>query len=1136
MLASQRFIFGLAGSLCSRCPPPPSAPSRTSIFVHSRFLTFSGSLFCPSMSHKQRKGGSREQRWQHKPSSSVGSTNKVPAQNQKAVWKPKSYGTVSGSETFEVGNAPATQSPVEVHVTGANEPSNEKKSASSRGNMLENFTVDKSTFAQAHIRATFYPKFENEKSDQEIRARMIEMVTKGLATMEVSLKHSGSLFMYAGNEGGAYAKNSFGNIYTAVGVFVLGRMFKEAWGPFASRKQKKFNKYLEDNHMCVSMELVTAVLGDHGQRPREDYVVVTAVTELGSGKPKFYSTPDIIAFCRKWRLPTNHVWLFSTRKSVTSFFAAYDALCEEGTATSVCKVLDEVADISIPGSKDHIKVQGEILEGLVARVVSRKSSEHLEQVLRDFPVPPVDGAGQDLGPTLREICAENRSDEKQQIKALLDGVGSAFCPNHLDWFPNEASDSHSRTADRSVVSKFLKAHPADYSTAKLQEVVRLMREKHQRVSFKCFYNFHKINDVSSDNLHFKMVIHVFNDFVFRQYQKEMRRNPGLWPLYRGFFVDLNLFKVDGEIAAGILKGSSHMVKGDDENNSLADEDANLMVKLKFLTYKLRTFLIRNGLQTLFKKGPVAYKTYYLRQMQIWNTSAAKQKALSKMLDEWAVYILRKYGNKQLSTSIYLSEAEPFLEQYAKRSPQNQVLIGAAGSLVKSEDFLAIVDGGDEEGDLEQEKSLPSLGHSISEDTVMKDEGLIVFFPGIPGCAKSALCKEILSAPGGLGDDRPIRSLMGDLVKGKYWQKVADSRKAKPYSIILADKNAPNEEVWKQIEDMCQSTKVSAVPVVPESEGTERNPFSLDALAVFIFRVLHRVNHPGNLDKSSPNAGYVLLMFYDLYDGRSREEFETDLIGRFGSLVKIPLLKPERPPLPQSLKSILEEGMKLYNLHSSRHRRLEPTKGTYAKEWAKWEKQLRDVLFANADYLNSIQVPFEEVVKQVLDQLRSIAKSGAPLIQKRKLGTIVFAAIRLPVTDIKRLLDNVSKKDSKAQAFLKDKNLESRLQRAHVTLAHKGSHSVSALASYAPFVDQQVPVQMTALLFSERVAALEASIGSIDGEKLCSKNEWAHVTLWTLNGVAPVEAKSLPLLLEAGEAKRVEINPPVTVYGVVQFFT
>lgn len=33
--------------------------------------------------------------------------------------------------------------------------------------------------------------------------------------------------------------------YTAVGVFVLGRMFQEAWGPHASRKQEEFNEYLE---------------------------------------------------------------------------------------------------------------------------------------------------------------------------------------------------------------------------------------------------------------------------------------------------------------------------------------------------------------------------------------------------------------------------------------------------------------------------------------------------------------------------------------------------------------------------------------------------------------------------------------------------------------------------------------------------------------------------------------------------------------------------------------------------------------------------------------------------------------------------------------------------------------------------
>ncbi|PSR85123.1 Arginine biosynthesis bifunctional protein ArgJ beta chain like [Actinidia chinensis var. chinensis] len=560
MSVSQR-VVNLAVFSSSTSSSSPSLSSRTFLFFRSpfslisrtRFIGFLNSVSHSTLPQYRRTGGQMEQVLKEKPNSScmslgreiasattvedatnrlnatsmaensgqtlqlgsVGLQNHVPVRGQQAVWKPKAYGTVSEATPVEVEKAPADRA-------AAAEKSSAALSKLFKSNIFENFTVDNFTYSLAKVRATFYPKFENEKSDQEVRTRMIEMVSKGLATLEVSLKHSGSLFMYAGHEGGAYAKNSFGNIYTAVGVFVLGRMFREAWGAEASKKQAQFNDFLESNRMCISMELVTAVLGDHGQRPRDDYVVVTAVTELGNGKPKFYSTPDIIAFCRKWRLPTNHVWLFSTRKSVTSFFAAYDALCEEGTATPVCKALDEVADISVPASKDHIIVQGEILEGLVARMVNHESSKYMEKVLRDFPPQPLEGADLDLGPSLREICAANRSDEKQQIKAILGSVGTSFCPDYLDWFANEATDSHSRNADRSVLSKFLQAHPADFSTTKLQEMVRLMRERHYPAAFKCYHNFHKVGSISSDNLFFKMVIHVHSDSVFRRYQKEMR--------------------------------------------------------------------------------------------------------------------------------------------------------------------------------------------------------------------------------------------------------------------------------------------------------------------------------------------------------------------------------------------------------------------------------------------------------------------------------------------------------------------------------------------------------------------------------------------------------------------------------------
>jgi hypothetical protein len=38
-----------------------------------------------------------------------------------------------------------------------------------------------------------------------------------------------------------------------------------------------------------------------------------------------------------------------------------------------------------------VKGQGEILEGLVARLVSHESSNHIEKFLKEFPPPPADG-------------------------------------------------------------------------------------------------------------------------------------------------------------------------------------------------------------------------------------------------------------------------------------------------------------------------------------------------------------------------------------------------------------------------------------------------------------------------------------------------------------------------------------------------------------------------------------------------------------------------------------------------------------------------------------------------------------------------------------------------------------------------
>lgn len=63
-------------------------------------------------------------------------------------------------------------------------------------------------------------------------------------------------------------------------------------------------------------------------------------------------------------------------------------------------------------------------------------------------------------------------------------------------------------------------------------------------------------------------------------------------IFPGFFVDINLFKANKEKVDEIAKNSKDLVNnvndsdGTSRKDGLADEDANLMIKLKFLPYKV----------------------------------------------------------------------------------------------------------------------------------------------------------------------------------------------------------------------------------------------------------------------------------------------------------------------------------------------------------------------------------------------------------------------------------------------------------------------------------------------------------------------------------------------------------------------
>lgn len=462
-------------------------------------------------------------------------------------------------------------------------------------------------------------------------------------------------------------------------------------------------------------------------------------------------------------------------------------------------------------------------------------------------------------------------------------------------------------------------------------------------SFKCYQNCRNSNSPANQNLSYKMLICVHD---IRQYRQKRADNPELWPLYRGFFVDINQFTDNNWRAPELSKESS--------SDGLPDEDLYPMLKLKFLPFKLRTVLIRDRLPTLVEHGPYAYKAFYQRQMTNWGTSASKHQKLTILLEKWGDHIIKKYGkNQQPPSKTYLEEAEPFLEKFAKQSHANLALIGAAGELYQTEISRSMPDG---EGDLQQGASLET-------------EGFIVFFTGMPGCVNSALCNEILKkSPGGFSDNHSLHFISENLFEGEYWEKVADEQKRYPARLTLTDKN---EGLWCQIEDICRTTKAAAIPVIPDCEGTDSNPFSLQSLAVFMFCVFKQGNSDDSFDADQ------VLKFYHLYEGKGRRQFEDDLCQRFGSMVKMPLLKLGRDALPSDVQHALDCGISLFRLRQQENcGSVAPSQSIYANNWFLWKNRMLTALSENEEYLKSIQVPIDIAVKEVLEQLNK-------LLQKRK---------------------------------------------------------------------------------------------------------------------------------------------------------
>lgn len=145
------------------------------------------------------------------------------------------------------------------------------------------------------------------------------------------------------------------------------------------------------------------------------------------------------------------------------------------------------------------------------------------------------------------------------------------------------------------------------------------------------------------------------------------------------------------------------------------------------------------------------------------------------------------------------------------------------------------------------------------------------------------------------------------------------------------------------------------------------------------------------------------------------------------------------------------------------------------------------------------------------------------------------------------------KDPTCAQFSEDKDMESNQL---IVLASRKRNGISDVVSYRRCCSgASVAVEFTALLFTGNLAALEAQC-YVDDEKIVSGYPWTHTVIWRSDDLEDSDAEwskdtetetkreedsdtetdisLLPQLHSEGKATRFEINPPITIYGKLEF--
>lgn len=439
------------------------------------------------------------------------------------------------------------------------------------------------------LEAIFHPKFENEsQTDKEIRHKMLTAIQEERGYLEVSLKHSGSLLLWSGGLR-FYSKNSTDNVFTHVGEILLKqhfvRAFWEEHGKSAEQLMQKFEEcsaHVEQHRLTLSFEAVSAVTGDHGDRPKRDFLILTAVADRN--QERFWGTDEIVTLAQRFRLPHNDAWIFKSSTSVQKLFTFYDEARETSFATDVEQAMSQAADTRVASMLPHVDFQGDILEGIVIRFVTCDADstllskiELLAAQSREIAalVPPSRPdawqlisesrmeADSLLNVNLRNIFEQTKFYKSDSPKSFAASVTKVMDASHIrrrvQKVPRSKADIDIPSWTRDL------RHSDDVESRRIAKLIDSLRDINVRVDYGLLREHTPgLKD------RWLCVVHIIHDFSHQKFRKSIK--PGDMSLFRGFSFEINGSRNDSDTKSSVMQADA------------PQQGEYLMLKMKFLPY------------------------------------------------------------------------------------------------------------------------------------------------------------------------------------------------------------------------------------------------------------------------------------------------------------------------------------------------------------------------------------------------------------------------------------------------------------------------------------------------------------------------------------------------------------------------